>query len=61
MQNPTGLAVSSLNFVKSQIIHSINQFEINPCLLIEEPQSLHQASKGYHTEVWMRLDVSKKV
>ena len=49
-----------LNFAKSQIIPSINQFEIEPCLLINEPQNLNQASKGYHTEVWMRLDVALK-
>ena len=41
----------SLNFVKSQIIPSIDQFEINPCLLINEPQNLNQASKEYHKEV----------
>ena len=45
-------------FFKSQIIPSINQFEIKPCFLINEPKNLIQASKGYHKEVWMRLDVS---
>ena len=47
----------SLNFVKSQIIPSINQSEIKPCLRINEPQKLNKASKGSHTEVWVRLDV----
>ena len=48
----------SLSFVKDHIIPSINQFEIKPCLLINEPQNLNQAIKEYHTEIWMRLDVS---
>ena len=47
-----------LIFVKSQIIPSINQFEIKPGILINEPQNLNQVSKGYHKEVWMHLDVS---
>ena len=50
----------SLNFVKSQIISTINQIEINSCFLIDEPQKLNQAGNGYQTEVWMRLDVSLK-
>ena len=45
-------------FFKSQIIPSFNKFEIKPCLLINEPKTLIQASKGYNTEIWMRLDVS---
>ena len=48
----------SQNFAKSQIIHSINQFELKPCLLINEPQNLNQARKRYHTKVLIRLDVS---
>ena len=27
-------------------------------MLITEPQNLNQSCKGYHTEVWMGLDVS---
>ena len=44
----------------SQIIPSIHQFEIKPCLLINEPKNLNHASKGFHTEVWMRSTVSLK-
>ena len=34
---------NSLNFVMSRIILPINQFEIKPCLLINELQDLNQA------------------
>ena len=33
----------SLSFAKSQIIPSMNQLEISPCLLIDEPQNLNLA------------------
>ena len=47
-----------LNIVMSHIIPQINQFEINPCLLIHEIQNQNQACKRYHSGVQMRFDVS---
>ena len=51
------LHVYSLNFVKCQIIPSITQFEIKPCLLINEPQNLNQARKAHHTQVLVCMGV----
>ena len=49
--------IYSLNLVKSQIIPSITQFEIKPCLLINEPQNLNQTRKGHHRQVLVCMGV----